>query len=62
MSFWFNTLSRYLKVLWEADLVVVGERHGTNILYSANLSVLEDALIGLMNGLGVPRASTGEGG
>ena len=54
------TLSRHLKVLREADLIV-GERHGTSIRYSANLSVLEDALIGLMNGLGLPRASTGEG-
>lgn len=46
------TLSRHLKVLRDADLVV-SEREGTNIYYSANLSVLEDTVLGLMNGLGI---------
>jgi DNA-binding transcriptional ArsR family regulator len=46
------TLSRHLKVLREAELIV-GEREGTSIRYSANLSAVEDVLIGLMNGLGL---------
>jgi DNA-binding transcriptional ArsR family regulator len=46
------TLSRHLKVLREADLVAT-ERKGTVIEYSANLSVLEDTLLGLLGGLGI---------
>jgi DNA-binding transcriptional ArsR family regulator len=53
------TLSRHLKVLRQADLVVT-ERHGTRIEYSANLSVLEDTLVGLMNGLGLGDGEQGD--
>lgn len=42
------TLSRHFAVLREADLIQ-GERNGTTITYSLNLSVLEEALWALMN-------------
>lgn len=42
------TLSKHFAVLREADLIH-GERNGTSIIYSLNVSVLEDALISLMS-------------
>jgi ArsR family transcriptional regulator, arsenate/arsenite/antimonite-responsive transcriptional repressor len=42
------TLSKHFAVLREADLIH-GERNGTSITYSLNVSVLEDALISLMS-------------
>lgn len=41
------TLSRHFGVLKEADLID-GEKHGTTITYRLNMSVLEEALLGLM--------------
>lgn len=41
------TLSGHFAKLREADLVVA-ERDGTSIIYSLNLSVAEDALLGLL--------------
>jgi DNA-binding transcriptional ArsR family regulator len=46
------SLSRHLKILREAELVVT-KRVGTRIEYSANLTVLQDALARLMGGLGI---------
>jgi ArsR family transcriptional regulator len=42
------TLSKHFAVLREADLIQ-GEKNGTSITYSLNVSVLEDALISLMS-------------
>lgn len=42
------TLSKHFSVLKEADLIH-GERHGTTIRYSLNVSVLEEALLGFMD-------------
>jgi ArsR family transcriptional regulator, arsenate/arsenite/antimonite-responsive transcriptional repressor len=42
------TLSKHFAVLREADLIH-GEKNGTSITYSLNVSVLEDALISLMS-------------
>lgn len=42
------TLSKHFAVLREADLIH-GEKNGTSIIYSLNVSVLEDALISLMS-------------
>jgi DNA-binding transcriptional ArsR family regulator len=41
------TLSGHFAKLKEADLIVA-ERVGTSIIYSLNLSVAEDALLGLL--------------
>ena len=41
------TLSKHFTVLKDADLIQ-GERNGTTIIYTLNVSVLEDALCGLM--------------
>ncbi|MFZ5608354.1 MAG: autorepressor SdpR family transcription factor [Pseudomonadota bacterium] len=41
------TMSKHFNVLKEADLIQ-GERHGTQITYRLNLSVLEEALMLLM--------------
>ena len=46
------SLSRHLKILRQAELVVT-ERRGTRIEYRANLTVLQDALARLMGGLGI---------
>ncbi|MEE3627084.1 autorepressor SdpR family transcription factor [Nitrospirillum sp. BR 11752] len=46
------TLSGHFAVLREADLVDQ-ERQGTTIYYRLNLSVLEEALSGLMDSLGI---------
>ncbi len=42
------TLSRHFSILREADLIH-GDKNGTSITYSLNVSVLEEALLGLMN-------------
>jgi len=42
------TLSRHFAVLKEADLIQ-GEKAGTTITYRLNVSVLEEALLGLMD-------------
>ena len=44
------TLSKHFQVLCEADLVW-RDRRGTTILYGLKLSVLEEALLGLMHRL-----------
>lgn len=41
------TLSRHFSVLREADLIH-GDKRGNSILYHLNISVLEDALLGMM--------------
>jgi ArsR family transcriptional regulator, arsenate/arsenite/antimonite-responsive transcriptional repressor len=43
------TLSGHFAVLKGADLVQT-EKHGTTIIYRLNVSVLEEALMALMNG------------
>ncbi|MEV0974761.1 metalloregulator ArsR/SmtB family transcription factor [Microtetraspora glauca] len=42
------TLSGHLRVLREAGLVI-GERHGTSIVYSLQLSLLEESLAALLD-------------
>jgi len=42
------TLSRHFGVLKEAELIQ-GDKSGTTITYRLNVSVLEEALMGLMN-------------
>jgi ArsR family transcriptional regulator len=46
------TLSGHFAVLRAADLVQT-EKHGTTITYRLNLSVLEEALMALMDGFGL---------
>ena len=41
------TLSRHFAILREADLIQ-GEKQGASIIYSLNVSVLEEALLGMM--------------
>jgi ArsR family transcriptional regulator len=48
------TLSGHFDKLRRADLVLA-ERDGTSIIYSLNLSVVEDALMGLLGRLGARR-------
>jgi len=43
------TLSGHFAVLKAADLVQ-SEKHGTTVTYRLNISVLEEALLALMNG------------
>lgn len=54
------TLSAHFSVLREAGLVV-SEKSGTTITYRLNLSVLEDALLGFANlvGIGLKRSARG---
>ena len=42
------TLSKHCAVLKQADLVAT-ERNGTSIIYSLNVSVLEDSLLSLLS-------------
>ena len=42
------TMSKHFNVLKEADLIQ-GDRNGTTITYRLNVSVLEEALMALMN-------------
>lgn len=53
------TLSQHFAVLSEANLVW-RDRRGTTIIYSLNISVLEEALLGLMSRLGIARGGGGE--
>lgn len=48
------TLSKHFVVLKEADLIY-GHRNGTSITYSLNVSVLEEAVIGLLNSFDLRR-------
>ena len=41
------TLSRHFAILREAELIQ-GEKRGASIIYSLNVSVLEEALLGMM--------------
>ncbi len=41
------TLSRHFAILREAELIQ-GEKQGASIIYSLNVSVLEEALLGMM--------------
>jgi ArsR family transcriptional regulator len=52
------TISGHLAVLRDADLVQA-DRHGTTITYHLNVSVLEEAMMALMQALGIGRP-TGE--
>lgn len=47
-SFAKPTLSRHFAVLREADLIQ-GEKTGTTIVYRLNVTVLEEALLAMMN-------------
>ena len=55
-----STLSGHLAVLREAGLVQV-ERRGSTLIYSLNLSVLEEALMALLDLFGVGQDRKGEG-
>jgi len=48
------TLSKHFSVLKDADLIQ-GERNGTTIIYTLNLSVLEEAVCGLMSAFKINR-------
>ena len=54
-----STLSGHFNVLKRAGLVVT-ERRGTSIVYSLNVSALEQALAGLWDLLGRTREKEGE--
>lgn len=51
------TMSGHFAVLREADLIQA-DKVGTTIHYRLNVSVLEEALLALMDGLGVKRRGT----
>jgi DNA-binding transcriptional ArsR family regulator len=53
------TLSGHFNVLREAGLVDV-QRKGTTLIYRLNASVLEEALMALMDGFGFGRATPEE--
>jgi DNA-binding transcriptional ArsR family regulator len=53
------TMSAHFAKLKEAGLIHADQR-GTTIIYSINLSVLEEALLGFMGRMGVARGSKGE--
>jgi len=48
------TMSKHFQVLKDADLIN-GDRNGTTINYRLNLSVLEEALLGLMSSFRIER-------
>src|ERR1700758_3712297 len=51
-------MSKHFSVLKEADLIQ-GRRDGTTIIYTLNVSVLEEALCGLLNAFQIePRNDT----
>lgn len=50
------TLSRHFAILREADLIQ-GEKRGASIIYSLNVSVLEEALLGMMDMFQIDRGS-----
>jgi DNA-binding transcriptional ArsR family regulator len=49
-----STMSGHFNVLRQAGLVVA-ERQGTRVVYSASLSVVEEAMAAVMDGLGIGR-------
>lgn len=49
------TLSRHFSVLKEADLIQ-GDKEGTTITYRLHLSVLEEALLALMNTFNISKS------
>lgn len=49
------TLSRHFAILREADLIQ-GEKRGASIIYSLNVSVLEEALLGMMEMFQIDRS------
>ncbi len=51
------TISGHLAVLKDADLVQA-DRHGTTITYHLNVSVLEDAMLALMQALGIGKLAS----
>jgi ArsR family transcriptional regulator, arsenate/arsenite/antimonite-responsive transcriptional repressor len=51
------TLSGHFAVLKTADLVAT-EKQGASVIYRLNLSVLEEALMALMDGFGLLAAKT----
>ena len=53
------TMSAHFAKLKEAGLIQADQR-GTTIIYSINLSVLEEALLGFMGRMGVSRSTEGE--
>lgn len=53
------TLSRHFSVLKDADLIQ-GDKKGTTITYRLNISVLEEALLGLMNAFGIDKGDRDE--
>ncbi|MGI5493428.1 metalloregulator ArsR/SmtB family transcription factor [Microtetraspora malaysiensis] len=55
------TLSGHLRVLREAGLVI-GERHGTSIVYSLQLSLLEESLAALLDLFKIDSARSSEPG
>jgi len=54
------TLSRHFAVLREADLIQ-GEKRGASIIYSLNISVLEEALLGMMEMFQIDRGDRDSG-
>ena len=49
------TLSRHFAILREADLIQ-GDKQGASIIYSLNVSVLEEALLGMMEMFQIDKA------
>lgn len=49
------TLSRHFAILREADLIQ-GDKRGASIIYSLNVSVLEEALLGMMEMFKIDRS------
>ena len=45
-------MTKHFQVLREADLVY-SEKHGQQVIYSLKISVLEEALTGFMNSMGI---------
>ena len=54
------TLSAHFAALKDAGLILA-ERRGTQIIYSLNLSLLEEALLGLMRRVSRDGSTIGEG-
>ncbi|MEZ4503206.1 MAG: metalloregulator ArsR/SmtB family transcription factor [Dehalococcoidia bacterium] len=55
-----STMSGHFNVLRQAGLIVA-ERQGTSIVYSASLSVAEEAMVALMGAFGLGRGPAPEG-
>lgn len=53
------TISRHFSVLKDADLIQ-GDKKRTTITYRLNVSVLEEALLGLMNAFGIRKGERNE--